>query len=214
MKNKMLGILIPVLAGAAVIGTGFSTWYFVNNSASAKIEGIQANLATASEISTLKLKSGETELDTTKTFTLSLDSTRDEDSANPKGVNLLYKDGENEAITVNDIDVVYKLDASENFDLTVKHPQLTVTVTLWGNLPTFVELGDGWTANEGKTVFTYTFTDADAVKADENTIDVSEFGFKWTVAGEPGSYDAWNQTKTALEDASVTIDYTLAWVAA
>ena len=28
MRNKVLGIIVPVLAGAAMVGTGFATWHF------------------------------------------------------------------------------------------------------------------------------------------------------------------------------------------
>ena len=213
MKNKMLGILVPVLAGAAVIGTGFSTWYFTNANQSS-VNGIATQIALASEISTLKLKSSETVLDTSKTFELSLDSTRDEDAADPKGVNLLYKDGDSDAVVVNDIDVLYTLNAAVGFDLSTRHPVLTVTVTLGGNLPTYVTLNaTEWTAN-GSAVYTKTIEDTNATFNQENTIGVPAFGFQWTEHGEPGSYGAWKATKTALNSATVQIDYSLAWSAA
>ena len=54
MKKKFLiGSLLPVLAGAAVVGSGFSLWFFNNTTARATQDNLSKNVTQLVEIGTI-----------------------------------------------------------------------------------------------------------------------------------------------------------------
>lgn len=205
MRNKMLGILLPVLAGVAVIGTGFSTWYFVTGADTTGNQNLDVQLAAAAEIGNLKITNEPAP------NALQLDASND------SGIHLGTVSGEEFTKAADDnINWSYTYQAS-TADLD-KHPVLTVDVKI-NSITTYISIG--LSGNHG-----YTNTDT-SNSAYQWTKDVSPasysasgvetikgsipFEFIWT--DEPTSFSEWSALDSRVGNATLTIALSLDWVA-
>ncbi len=215
MRNKMLGILLPVLAGVAVIGTGFSTWYFMNGVDTGN-EEIPVSLAAAAEIGEL----GFPEANPLPT-TLHLDASVTTDDSSDSGIHL-GTIGENEVFTTDDrIGWTYKYQASE--ETLDKHPELTIDVKING-IGNYVDIkvsdSDYTAQSQASDNYQYTWKKTDIVPADyvatEKTpfTDDFTFAFSWKENQEPKNYSAWEALSKAIKDYTpvLTIKLSVAWV--
>ncbi len=205
MRNKMLGILLPVLAGVAVIGTGFSTWYFVTGADTTGDQNLKVQLAAAAEIGNLKITNNPAPT------TLHLDASDD------TGIHLGTVSGEEFTKAANDnINWSYTYQASTT-DLD-KHPVLTVDVKI-NNITTYISIGlsgDHGYTNTQTSASAYQWTkdvrptsySASGVETIEGSIP---FAFTWT--DEPTSFSEWSALDSVVENATLTIKLSLDWVA-
>lgn len=206
MRNKMLGILLPVLAGVAVIGTGFSTWYFVTGDNHDGIQNLDVQLAAAAEIGNLKITN-----DPAPT-TLHLDASID------TGIHLETVSGEEFTKAADDnINWSYTYQAS-TADLD-KHPKLTVDVTI-NSIEAYISIG----LNGDNHGYNNTQTSASAYQwtKDVSPASYSASGvetikdsipFKFTWSDEPTSFSEWSTLDSVLENATLTIELSVDWVA-
>lgn len=205
MRNKMLGILLPVLAGVAVIGTGFSTWYFVTGADTTGDQNLKVQLAAAAEIGNLKITNNPAPT------TLHLDASDD------TGIHLETVSGEEFTKAADDkINWSYTYQAS-TADLD-KHPVLTVDVKI-NSITTYIRIdlsgGHGYN-NTQTSASAYQWTkdvrptsySASGVATIEGSIP---FAFAWT--DEPTSFSEWSDLDSVVENATLTIKLSLDWVA-
>lgn len=207
MRNKMLGILLPVLAGVAVIGTGFSTWYFVTGADTTGDQNLKVQLAAAAEIGNLEITNNPAPT------TLHLDASND------TGIHLGTV-SESSVFTqaANDnINWSYTYQASTT-DLD-KHPVLTVDVKI-NSITTYI----GIDLNGEDHGYTSTITSNSAYQwtkdvrpasysaSGEKTIEGS-IPFKFTWTDEPTSFSEWSALDSLVENATLTIKLSLDWVA-
>lgn len=196
MRNKMLGILLPVLAGVAVIGTGFSTWYFVTGADHTGNQNLDVQLAAAAEIGNLKITNEPAPT------TLHLDASND------TGIHLGTVSGEEFTRAENDnINWSYTYQASTT-DLG-KHPVLTVDVKI-NSITTYISIGlsgDHGYTNTKTLNGAYQWT-KDVSQTIEGSIP---FAFTWT--DEPTSFSEWSALDSLVENATLTIELSLNWVA-
>lgn len=204
MRNKMLGILLPVLAGVAVIGTGFSTWYFVTGDNHDGIQNLDVQLAAAAEIGNLRITNNPAPT------TLHLDASND------TGIHLGTV-SESSVFTkaANDnINWSYTYQASTT-DLG-KHPELTVDVTI-NNITTYISIGlsgedHGYNSTQTLASAYQWISPASYSASGEETIKGSiPFAFTWT--DEPTSFSEWSTLDSVVEGATLTINLSLDWVA-
>lgn len=215
MRNKMLGILLPVLAGVAVIGTGFSTWYFTNG-VDTKNKDIPVSLAAAAEIGEL----GFPEANPLPT-TLHLDASVKGDSPN-SGIHL-GTIGENSVFTADDkIEWTYNYQASE--ETLDKHPELTIDVKING-IGNYVDIkvsdSDYIVQSQATDTYQYTWKKTDIIPASYTPSTKTEFtddftfAFSWKTNQEPKSFTAWQALSDAITDNApvvLTIKLSLDWV--
>ena len=212
MRNKMLGILLPVLAGVAVIGTGFSTWYFTNGVNTGN-KDIRVSLAAAAEIGEL----GFPEANPLPT-TLHLDASVTGDSPD-SGIHL-GTIGENSVFTADDkIEWTYNYQASE--ETLDKHPELTIDVKING-IGNYVDIkvsDSDYTVQQASDGYQYTWKKTDVVPTSYTAptktafTDDFTFAFSWKTNQEPKNLAQWQDLRNAITDQTVlTIKLSLAWV--
>lgn len=204
MRNKMLGILLPVLAGVAVIGTGFSTWYFVTGADTTGDQNLKVQLAAAAEIGNLEITNSPAPT------TLHLDASID------TGIHLGTVSGE-EFTKDDNINWSYTYQASTT-DLD-KHPVLTVDVKI-NSITKYISIGlsgeDHGYTNTNTSTSAYQWT-KDVRPASYSTSDVETiegsipFAFTWT--DEPKSFSEWTDLEELVKNATLTIKLSLDWVA-
>lgn len=215
MRNKMLGILLPVLAGVAVIGTGFSTWYFMNG-VDTRNKEIPVSLAAAAEIGEL----GFPEANPLPT-TLHLDASVTTDDSLDSGIHL-GTIGENEVFTADDkIEWTYNYQASE--ETLDKHPELTIDVKING-IGNYVDIkvsdSDYIAQSQATDNYQYTWKKKDIIPASYTPSTKTEFtdnftfAFSWKANQEPNSFTAWQALSDAITENTpvLTIKLSAAWV--
>ena len=208
MRNKMLGILLPVLAGVAVIGTGFSTWYFVTGADHTGDQNLDVQLAAAAEIGNLRITNNPAP------NALQLDASNDSDSGIHLGTvseSSVFTKAANDNINWS-----YTYQASTT-DLD-KHPVLTVDVKI-NSITTYIGIGlsgDHGYTNTQTSASAYQWTkdvspasySASGVETIEGSIP---FAFAWT--DEPESFSEWTDLEELVKNATLTIKLSLNWVA-
>lgn len=210
MRNKMLGILLPVLAGVAVIGTGFSTWYFVTGADTTGNQDLDVQLAAAAEIGNLKITNEPAP------NALQLDASND---SNDSGIHLGTV-SESSVFTkaANDnINWSYTYQASTT-DLG-KHPVLTVDVKI-NSITTYIGIDlsgedHGYTSTiTSNSAYQWT-KDVSPVSYSASGVETIEgsIPFKFTWTDEPTSFSEWSVLDSLVENATLTIKLSLDWVA-
>ena len=209
MRNKMLGILLPVLAGVAVIGTGFSTWYFVTGADTTGDQNLKVQLAAAAEIGNLEITNSPAPT------TLHLDASI-KDPAD-SGIHLGTLADNAFTPSSDTINWSYTYQASTT-DLD-KHPVLTVDVKI-NSITKYISIGlsgeDHEYTNTNTSTSAYQWTKdvrpASYSASGEETIEGSiPFAFTWS--DEPTSFSEWSVLEPLVKNATLTIKLSLDWVA-
>lgn len=204
MRNKMLGILLPVLAGVAVIGTGFSTWYFVTGADTTGDQNLDVQLAAAAEIGNLRITNDPAP------NALQLDASNDSDSGIHLGTvseSSVFTKAANDNINWS-----YTYQASTT-DLD-KHPVLTVDVKI-NSITTYIGIGlsgaHGYTSTQ-TSASAYQWTkDVSPASGEKTIVGSIPFAFAWT--DEPESFSEWTDLEELVKNATLTIKLSLDWVA-
>ena len=208
MKRRILGIVVPVLAGLTIVGTGFSVWYFTSDATETSFD-TQVNLAGYAEIGNLQIK------DRASHYRLFLDSTRD-------GGIALQSSADGAAWTdTNTIDLTYELSVQDATytDLNDKNPQITMEFTVPAALETYVSItlnSGALTPGTATDTITYTYTGQldfpNPVASGTYDIEMPTFVFAWQDGQEPNSSATYAAAQAALASGEISITYTLAWV--
>lgn len=205
MKNKILGIVVPALAAVAVIGTGFATWQFTENGASASIG---AKLEGYTNLGDITIKNAEY-------ATLSLDASDTGD-----GITLEYDGATTNSATNNQIDFEFevKQDLAREKSL-----ELTTTISFESNLGSYIKLSahnyDDTTGlgNEQSVetmssdlYWTDSLTTSSALTQETFSLS-THLSFKWADGKEPDSLSDWEALNTIITnltgDTAFTITY-------
>ena len=209
MKRRILGIVVPILAGLTIVGTGFSVWYFTSDTTETSFDA-QVNLAGYAEIGNLQIK------DRANHYRLFLDSTRD-------GGIALQSSADGAAWTdTNTIDLTYELSVQDATytDLNDKNPQITMAFTVPAALETYVSItlnSGALTPGTPTDTITYTYTGQldfpNPVASGTYDIEMPTFVFAWQDGQEPNSSATYAAAaQAALASGEISITYTLAWV--
>lgn len=240
-RKKSLGIVLPVLTGLTLIGTGFSVWYFTDTTNNVELAA-KVNLHGYAQIGSLKISGEET---APNNVFLDFDST----AHNGGGINLKKGADASSAELYNDINLTYAYSQDSQHASGVNPevtyvPHIKMELTIAGasgeekGLDDYVTValvadGSGQVAPSG-TSWTSTTTDDTGTKyvyeadlalptslASPITISMPDFQFSYSAAGQgeatneptdPESWAALNSVISNLTDSTaLTIDYTLAW---
>ncbi len=201
MKRKTLTLVLPLLAGITLVGSGFSVWYFTANTSNEREVDVQ--LASYVDI-------GELSFVRTPTL-LYLDSTRHGDNG-LNGINMFDAEGS----VCNDVDLAYTLDGTILDGTTL---QVTVTMEITIDLDAYVDvqLGEGNWSRITSTVpsdfnrYTKTFEN---LPVSNNTIDMPAFAFSYSSTGdqvEPKTLKEWNALNSIIADSAINFTYELSF---
>lgn len=201
MKNKMLGILVPVLAGAAVIGTGFSTWYFTN-AASTAGENLAVSMAGYAEIGSLNIHGSN--------WKLSLDASKERDS----GIHLTNDEGNKDVVELS-------YDVTRHEDVAVeKQLTLTTVVSIPKELQAYIsatttikDTAHSWVdgdADSDPAWYIYTFTNTFDYDSSVSSMNVT-YAFYWVEGREPTDVASWTALNTIVQNSSLKVTHTLDW---
>ena len=201
MKRKTLTLVLPLLAGITLVGSGFSVWYFTANTSNEREVDVQ--LASYVDI-------GELSFVRTPTL-LYLDSTKHGDNG-LNGINMFDAEGS----VCNDVDLAYTLDGTILDGTTL---QVTVTMEITVDLDAYVDvqLGEGNWSRITSTVssdfnrYTKTFEN---LPVSNNTIDMPAFAFSYSSTGdqvEPKTLKEWNDLNSIIADSAINFTYELSF---
>lgn len=201
MKRKTLTLVLPLLAGITLVGSGFSVWYFTANTSNEREVDVQ--LASYVDI-------GELSFVRTPTL-LYLDSTKHGDNG-LNGINMFDAEGS----VCNDVDLAYTLDGTILDGTTL---QVTVTMEITVDLDAYVDvqLGEGNWSRITSTVpsdfnrYSKTF---DNLPVSNNTIDMPAFAFSYPSTGdqvEPKTLKEWNDLNSIIADSAINFTYELSF---
>ena len=202
MKRRILGLIVPVLAGLTIVGTGFSVWYFTDSDGSKAQASVNVNLSGYSEIATITIPN-------TTNYTLDLDSSADE------GIHLNNSTSDASADQISGVTVTLNNNslagASIDRDLTV-----TANISFTGSIGSYVSFAldndpaTSWTGTSGS--FTATVETSTAT-GDTETLDVPDLPLTFSWTDEPESASDWSTLNTAVRSSKLSITYTVAWAA-
>lgn len=203
MKNKILGIAVPALAAAAVIGTGFATWQFTENGASASIG---ATLEGYTNLGDITIKNAEY-------ATLNLDS-----STTGTGITLEYSGGSGTTTDQIDFEFEVKQDLAREKNLT-----LTTTISFDSNLGSYIklsaqnyrdetELGNAHSADSMSTSLSWEDSLTTSSTSTSETFSLStHLSFSWAEDQEPGSLSDWEALNTIITDLTSDTAFTITY---
>ncbi len=206
MKRRILGIIIPVLAGVTIVGTGFSVWYFTDNTGKTATTSVDVNLSGYAEIASITIPN-------TANYTLDLDSS-DLDSSTDTGIHLNNSTASATADQISDVTVNLNANAL-NGETLEKDLTVTATIKFTGGLDSYVSFAldndpvSSWTGTTG----TFTTTIDTASVTTTTTLNVPDLALTFSWKDEPTTVDEWNDLNTVVKGSSLDITYTVAWVA-
>lgn len=203
MKNKILGIVVPALAAVAVIGTGFATWQFTENGASASIG---AKLEGYTNLGNITIKNAEY-------ATLNLDASDTGD-----GITLEYSGGSGTTTDQIDFEFEVKQDLAREKSLT-----LTTTISFDDDLGSYIklsaqnykgetDLGTSHSAEDMSSDLSWEDTLTTSSTSTSETFSLStHLSFDWATDKEPESLSDWNTLNNIIngltEGTAFTITY-------
>lgn len=203
MKNKILGIVVPALAAVAVIGTGFATWQFTENGASASIG---ATLEGYTNLGDITIKNAEY-------ATLNLDS-----STTGDGITLECSSGAGATDDQIDFEFEVKQDLAREKSL-----ELTTTISFASDLGSYIklsaqnyrdesELGDEKSADNMSTSLSWEDTLTTSDSKTEETFSLStHLSFSWAEGMEPDTLRDWNTLRVIINNLSDGTAFTISY---
>lgn len=176
MKKFVLAFCLPVLTAASLIGAGYATWYFDNNTQS-------SDPLTVSTVVTNKASLGEYSSSGTAKLFLDQDKLTTDDGLNANRHGIKWKTSTTTEETLKD-----------DTDADAADLKLTYSLTT-GNLP-----NDGKTTIEIVTTFTYSFDFATYLTFNINDTD-NEFAIDNSITDQV----SWKCTRTINEAGDFTL---------
>ena len=201
MKRRILGIIIPVLAGVTIVGTGFSVWYFTDNTGKTATTSVDVNLSGYAEIASITIPN-------TANYTLDLDSSTD------TGIHLNNSTASATADQISDVTVNLNANAL-NGETLERDLTVTATIKFTGGLDSYVSfvLDNGPVSSWTGTTGTFTTTIDTARVTTTTTLNVPDLALTFSWKDEPTTVDEWNDLNTVVKGSSLDITYTVAWAA-
>ena len=201
MKRRILGIIIPVLAGVTIVGTGFSVWYFTDNTGKTATTSVNVNLSGYAEIASITIPN-------TANYTLDLDSSTD------TGIHLNNSTASATADQISDVTVNLNANAL-NGETLERDLTVTATIKFTGGLDSYVSfvLDNGPVSSWTGTTGTFTTTIDTARVTTTTTLNVPDLALTFSWKDEPTTVDEWNDLNTVVKGSSLDITYTVAWAA-
>lgn len=202
MKNKILGIVVPALAAVAVIGTGFATWQFTENGASASIG---ATLEGYTNLGDITIKNATN-------ATLNLDS-----STTGDGIHLEYSEGTGTTDQI-DFDFEVKQDLAREKSL-----ELTTTISFAEDLGSYIklsaqnyrdesELGNEHSVEDMSNDLTWTDTLTTSTTSTSETFSLStHLNFEWAEDMEPDTLSDWTTLNNIINSLSNNTAFTITY---
>ena len=204
MRNKVLGIIVPVLAGAAMVGTGFATWHFSEGPST-----ISGNVS-LDGYTTI----GEITIANHDKAILNMDASDD------TGITFEYP--ESEEAKENQVDFSIQVEKTSGQEW--KALTLTTTIAFSNNVGSYVSLNVTTTSSENSTVSgtaaRYTDECLDTTCEFEVTVTptsvlntatlnlTTELNFDWCEGKEPTSKDTWSALNLAISGGSNVLSIT------
>ncbi len=205
MKKRMSTILLPVLAGAAVIGSGFSVWFFNNASTSVTQDQI------GKEVTQLVAVGSITKADD---FTITFDQTAAGRTANSitstaaaNGITLKWNsDSANKIakyVSLGSTDETIDRDDDGKI-----YFQFTTKITVSNNLAEYIDIAYSDAeatsfALAGETNKDYSFTLAN----NATDFDWEKVSFSYVDGKEPSNATQYADLKAAVTSATITVTY-------
>lgn len=205
-----MSLSVCLLAGLAVVGAGFSTWYFTEGASTEKAASVfvsgYANICDLTvSPDALKLK---------------LDQGEGDDS----GIHLVKED---ESTISDTIDVGYKIEDDDSYTITIpteKTAAFTTKVTVPTALDFYFSIqvqtdsynahsltGGDTATTTGSTIYTVTDTLNNLSITDSGKIQ-SKFSFAWNADNKPTDVKSWGTLKELLTPENfLRIEYSLEW---
>ena len=199
-RNKVYAITLPILAGLALVGSGFSVWYFTDGALSQNIEDISVQIDPYAEIGNLTVKNlGDKELH------LHLDSPDDQ------GIHI----HDEEHTVFDDIDLTYTYYVSSETSLD-KQITFTAVVQTSTALDSYLNLTtSNYDYDSGATTFTLTqtLTPTGTTAGKEATIDIDldPLAFEYREDKNPVDAASWEEMNTNLTSSTISITYSIEW---
>ena len=202
MKHKILAILVPVLASAAVVGTGFAAWQFTGSSGSMSVSSVQ--LGSANSIGNITVQNA-----TQAQLVM--------DSNSSSGILLKYGQGATGSPKEDRIDFSFTL--TSQADVTLK-----TTIVMPPDLGAYVSLEaeNHNTSNNSSLGTNHTQTMSSQLSWDDTITNASgtmnlytDLDFTWVSGKEPQDYSAYTNLKGIVDglsgQAALSVTYSLSF---
>ncbi len=205
MLRKSTSILAPLAGLIAIVGAGFSVWYF-------DVADINKDGPTISTEVTDKVTYGEITVTTTDTLTLVLDQGGIANASDvTKGISVVGADDSPVA------SIVAQYDAGTHYETIVDgglNPTITTTITISEGLRDYVTVSDGDFLAGTAGVFTRTSTFAAQVTdltIDCSTTDETNALFSYVTGMKPTTSEAYDTMVDTVTAGTVTIAYSVSF---
>lgn len=230
MKKKVLTLVLPLLVGVTIVGTGFSLFYFTVEGGTTQKLDVDIDVQAYAEIGNLQIKYPENAAQTSNGLKLNVDSTVD------GGIKLMALSSSfpSSYVDCNDIDLTYQVNDNlqDTSDTYAKVPQIQMDVSVPADVHNYVDIklvSDGgsdsvsWTTDAGDpstpsstdpVVYSYVQKLAFPTLPTTDPIDIAlpDFSFDYQNGKEPMDYAAYEAMTSAMNGKTVSIVYTLSWV--
>lgn len=205
MLRKSTSLLAPLAGLIAIVGAGFSVWYF-------DVADINKDGPTINTEVTEKVTYGEINVTTTDTLTLVLDQGGIANAADiTKGISVVGADDSPVA------SIVAQYDAGTHYQTIVDgglNPTITTTITISEGLRDYVTVSDSDFTLGTAGVFTRTSTfnaQVTDLTIDCSTTDNTNALFSYVTDMKPTTSEAYDTMVQAVTSGTVTIAYNVAF---
>lgn len=188
MKKLIYLLFMPLFIFISIVGTGFSTWYFLDNTLEIKSTTIPVSIEQYVDVGKIEfVDANGDEIDTTKhPYKLVVDQKR---------------------VALNErIKVKYSLDLS-NLDLNKTKIKFICTIEFDDKLTKYVEINSPEVTVEEQNSGSYTMTWLDNFNYEEVTYHTSNLFFEYKSTSLPTTEDEYEQTYLELSTSSISITY-------
>lgn len=199
MKKKFLvGSLLPVLAGAAVVGSGFSLWFFNDTATTNKLQDLSKNVTQLVAIGTIETADEVTITFDQKTRTTSLTTL-------PAAKGITVNTGANSKAkytspTEDNVGDIFDNETSVEFVTKIEVTEALADYIVLSYNSTAVDYADK--AYTIKKVF-----DSNT-NADEMVFDWKKVTIDYAAGKEPANKEAYKTFKDIVNSATITVTYT------
>lgn len=188
MKKLIYLLFMSLFIFISIVGTGFSTWYFLDNTLEIKSTTIPVSIEQYVDVGKIEfVDANGDEIDTTKhPYKLVVDQKR---------------------VALNErIKVKYSLDLS-NLDLNKTKIKFICTIEFDDKLTKYVEINSPEVTVEEQNSGSYTMTWLDNFNYEEVTYHTSNLFFEYKSTSLPTTEDEYEQTYLELSTSSISITY-------
>lgn len=203
MKKKfLLGTMVPALAAAAVIGSGFSLWVFDALTKTNDAQAMEKTITQFAQIGEIKEASK---------ITITFDQTADgrKTATGNQSVSTKYAEGITLSYANETKAAIYTAPTNDGLDYLngVLKCDFTTTITISEDLNKYLVLtynGDTLTSDAG--VYTYKFSKTQ-VEATTTVFDWEKLALKYATGNEPTNVTDYKKLQEAVNNSTITVTY-------